>query len=263
MADIRFGSCSEFKYAQDVLDAGFDYFEGGVSEFLMPDKTDEEWNAFLAKAQEAKLTPEACNGFIPGSFRLTGETADHDPALDYAEKACRRADIMSVKFIVFGSGGARAVPEGFDYSKARAQFIDFCKKLAARIADCKVTVVLEPLNSKECNFLNSVDEGIGFVDEINSPKIQLLADFYHMGVDGEGPESIVKAGKRIMHCHIAETDGRTAPGMKGQDFSPFFDALKKIDYNGRVSCECNWPWGDGEWQPARIKALETLKQAAR
>jgi sugar phosphate isomerase/epimerase len=92
------------------------------------------------------------------------------------------------------------------------------------------------------------------------PHIQLLADFYHMLKEGEGPDTIRKAGARIRHCHIAELDGRKAPGTKGEDLSGFFKALKDIAYDGGVSCECAWPKEDIE--EAWKKALATLRTQA-
>jgi sugar phosphate isomerase/epimerase len=256
---ILFGICSSLDKAEKLKAAGFDFLEGGVSSFLKPDVLDGEFAADLARLKACALPIRSCNGFIPSKFRLTGPEASHDAPLDYAVKACRRADQAGIPLIVFGSGGARKVPDGFDIAKGRAQFIEFCRKLGERIADCKVTIVLEPLNRSETNLLNSVAEGIEYVDAIKYPRIQLLADFYHMMKEDEGPDSIRKAGARLRHCHIAELEGRKSPGTKGEDLSRFFKALSDIGYDGGVSCECGWP-KDAEvgWKTA----LQTMRQQA-
>ena len=62
------------------------------------------------------------------------------------------------------------------------------------------------------------------------------------------------------HCHIAELEGRKAPGTKGEDLSAFFKALKDIAYDGGVSCECTWPKENVE--AAWKKALATLRAQA-
>jgi len=120
--------------------------------------------------------------------------------------------------------------------------------------------VLEPLNKGETNLLNSVTEGIAYVDAIDRPRIQLLADFYHMMKENEGPDAIRKADVRIRHCHIAELEGRKAPGTKGEDLSGYFKALHDIGYTGGVSCECGWPKENVE--DAWKKALATMRQQA-
>lgn len=260
-ANITFGICAGPDKSAKLKEVGFDFIEGGVSGMLKPDKPDDDFAQELAKLKASALPVRSCNGFIPKTFPLTGPSVAHNAALEYAVKACQRADVAGVPFIVLGSGAARKVPEGFDHAQAKAQFIDFCQKLGDRIKDLKVTIVLEPLNKGETNILNSVTEGIDYVDAINRPRIQLLADFYHMMKEDEGPDAIRKAGARIRHCHIAELEGRKAPGTKGEDLSAFFKALRDIGYVGGVSCECGWPKENVE--AAWAKALATMKEQAQ
>lgn len=260
---ILFGLCASPGNAAKLKAIGYDFIEGGVGGSLKPNASDAEYAPELEKIKTCGLPMRSCNGFLPKELRLTGpdEGLRHDEAIQYAVKACKRADQVGLVSIVFGSGGARNAPDGFDIGKAREQFIAFCKKLGPAIADRKVTIVLEPLNKKEANFLTSVAEGIEMTDEIGHPRIQLLADFYHMMREDEGPDSIRKAGSRIRHCHIAELDGRKAPGAKGEDLSRFLKALRDIGYTGGVSCECGWPKEnvDEAWQ----KALDTLRAQSK
>ncbi len=255
---IKIGLCAGLDKAEKLKAIGFDFIEGGVAGTLKPEMPDAEFAPELEKIKAGALPIRSCNGFIPSKFHLTGPETAHDAALDYAVKACQRADAAGIPFIVLGSGGARKVPEGFDLAKGKEQFIAFCQKLGDRIKDCNVTIVLEPLNKGETNLLNSVAEGIDYVDAIGRPRIQLLADFFHMMKEDEGPDSIRKAGKRILHCHIAELEGRKAPGTKGEDLSRFFKALTDIRYSGGVSCECGWPKENVE--EAWGKALVTMRQ---
>ncbi|MFA6632555.1 MAG: sugar phosphate isomerase/epimerase family protein [Kiritimatiellia bacterium] len=257
---ILFGVCAGPDKAERLKAIGYDFIEGGVGGTFKPTMPDAEYEAELAKLKQSALPFRSCNGFIPSTYQLTGPETTHDTALEYAVTACRRADLLGVPCIVFGSGGARKLPDGFDASKGREQFIDFCSKLGDRIQDLKVTIVLEPLNKGETNLLNSVTEGIAYVDAIDRPRIQLLADFYHMMKEDEGPDAIRKAGARIRHCHIAELEGRKAPGTKGEDLSRYFKALHDIGYTGGVSCECGWPKENVE--EAWKKALATMRQQA-
>jgi len=254
---ILFGMCTGPDKAEKLKALGYDFIENGVGALLKPDLPDAEFAPELEKLKACALPLRSCNGFLPGKFRLTGPEAAHDPALDYAVKACQRADAVGISFIVFGSSGARNVPKEFDAAQGKAQFIEFCQKLGDRIKECKVTIVLEPLNKSESNILNTVAEGTEFVDAINRPRIQLLADIYHMLKEKESPDSIRKAGARLRHCHIAELEGRMAPGTQGEDFRGFFKALKDIGYVGGVSCECGWPKENVE--EAWKKALDTLR----
>jgi sugar phosphate isomerase/epimerase len=232
-----------------------------------------------APASEAALAAvaagrSAIKAILDGKDRrlmiITGPCSIHDPkaALDYAERVCRRADEVNLKTIVFGSGGARNVPGDFtaknraDHPKTEdgtAQMTEFCRQLAARIADCKVAVVIEPLRPNESNIVNFVWQGLQMVEDVGSPRIQQLADLFHMMMGREDPESIVKAGDRLKHCHIATKEKRAYPGANDTEaFLPYFSALKRIGYTGGVSCECSWGKKE-EFEKNLDTAIATLK----
>ncbi len=234
------GICTNFKNADMLAAFGYSYVEESVGNFLMPLKSEEEFNAVLQKAQMAALPVKSCNGFIPGNMKSVGPEAVHPAVLEYMETAFRRAQKAGVKYIVFGSGGSRSIPDDYPREDARQQFIGLCSQMAPIAAKYDVVVVLEPLNTKECNFINSVIEGAGIVEDVNHPNFRLLADIYHMKMENEGPESILKFGHLIKHVHIAEKEGRSAPGTHNEDFGPYFEALKKVGYQGMISIECRW-----------------------
>ncbi|MFW5756044.1 MAG: sugar phosphate isomerase/epimerase family protein [Tangfeifania sp.] len=249
------GVCTSVSNADMLAAHGYTFIEESVGRFLMPAKSEEEFNGMLQQAQNAAIPVKACNGFIPGNLKSVGPEAVHKEILEFMEIAFQRAQKAGVEYIVFGSGGSRAVPEGFSKEEALRQFTDLCSNMAPIAAKYDVVVVLEPLNSKECNFINSVTEGGEIVEEVNHPNFRLLADIYHMMMDGEGPESIEKYGHLIHHTHIAEKEGRAAPGTHNEDFTAYFRALKNVGYEGMMSIECRWE--DLETQAP--KAIEAMK----
>lgn len=273
-AKMLFGVCSgDVNDTALFKEIGFDYIEMGVGSALQPDVPDADWAATKAAILAAPLPVRACNCFLPGKFRLTGPEANFAPALDYAEIACRRADEIGCKYIVFGSGGARNVPCVFgpeakclyDIEGGRDQFADFCAQLARRIAACNVTVVIEPLRPGESNIINYVWQGLQVVEEVDSPRLRVLADVYHMLRGRETPESLVKAGDKLRHCHIAASNGRFFPGSgDNAEFVPYFDALRQIGYAGGISCECGWQRPDEKLsrREALAVALDTLRSLA-
>jgi sugar phosphate isomerase/epimerase len=236
------GVCAALGDAAALKAAGADYLEEGVQRFLVPAEPDDVFRPKLAEAGLSPLPVRACNSFLPGSLKSVGPdaAAGRDALLRFARTAFRRAHAAGVRVIVFGSGGSRAVPEGFDRSAAEAQFLDLCRTLADPAAACGVTLALEPLNRGEVNFVNSVAEGMELVRAVDKPAFRLLADLYHMMREDEGPEILEKAGDFLVHCHVAERENRTPPGVKGDDFRPYLRALRRAGYGGRMSIECRW-----------------------
>ncbi|NLX66280.1 MAG: sugar phosphate isomerase/epimerase [Bacteroidales bacterium] len=228
---------------------GYQYVESNVA-YLMPDKSDAEFQEHMDEIKKVEARIISCTGFIPGSLPLIGPEAKHDEALVWVDSALRRAGMVNIPYIVFGSGKARNVPEGFDREEAIAQFISFCKQVAPLAQKYNVTVVIEPLNRAETNLINSLEEGARITEAVGHPNLQLLCDIYHMMREDEPASEIVKYGKYIRHCHIAEREERTSPGTKGDDFRPYFRALKEIGYKGCVSIEGRWKDLPQEIQPA-------------
>ena len=238
----RIGMCSSPENGGLLKEGGGYYIEIAIASFLMPESPDDEFQSNAQKAKTCPLPICTANGFFPGDkIRLVGPEVDYDRIERYTEVAMRRAAEVGVKVAVLGSGAARKVPEGFSREKALEQFTEVCRRVAPIAAKYDVVVVIEPLNSKETNLVNSVLEGLEVVKAVKHPNLQVLADLYHMAVENEGPESIIKAGKHLRHVHIAEKAHRTAPGIEGDDFTPYFRALKKIKYKGSISLECGWP----------------------
>ena len=255
----RIGVCTGISNNGLLAASGFSYVEEGTRSFLVPAEDENAFQAKLALLKESKLPVEACNNFIAGNLKSVGPNAVHDDILKFVETAFRRAQVAGVKTIVFGSGGSRAIPEGFSKDEAKEQFISLCKKMAPLAGKYNVVVSLEPLNKGECNFINSVAEGGEIVKAVKHNNFLLLADLYHMLRENESPEDIIKNGDLLYHTHIAENTGRAAPGTNKEDFTPYFKALKKIGYKGRMSIECNWKNINEQAAPALAEMKRQLK----
>lgn len=234
------GICTDLSNWNILEAAGYSYVEESVQNFLVPLEDESVFNLKLALLKQSKLPVPVLNGFIPGKLKSVGPDAVHDEILKYVEIAFRRAQIVGVKNIVFGSGGSRRIPDGFPREEAREQFISLCRKMAPVAEKYDVIIDLEPLNKGECNILNSVADGGEIVKSVNHKNFMLLADIYHMLRENESPDSIIKSGDLIRHVHIAENKDRAAPGVYNEDFTPYFKALKEIDYKGLLSLECRW-----------------------
>ncbi|MCX6907421.1 MAG: sugar phosphate isomerase/epimerase [Verrucomicrobia bacterium] len=256
---IEFGVCTSLKKAALLKQAGFQFVEENVGSVLVPKLSDDEFEKKLAEIKAAPLPIRSCTGFLPGDLKVVGPEVPMDVLMKHAEIVFRRAEKAGIGRIVFGSGGSRRIPDGFDAAKAREQFTDYCRRIAPMAQAHKVIVVIEALNKGECNFINRVSEALAIADAVNHPGVQVHADIYHMMREDEGPESILKAGAKVKHCHIAEKTKRTAPGVDGDDFRAYFKALKVIGYRGGLSIEGKWK--DDQLAKAFSVLTEQLKTA--
>jgi sugar phosphate isomerase/epimerase len=237
---VTFGAVRPTEEAEALRAAGYDFIEGFVGRLLVPDKPEADFAPLAANLKSLAIPVPVCNSFIPAALKVVGAEANHDAAAAYAETAIRRAGTCGIGIIVFGSGGARRIPDGFDTAQAKQQFIAFAKRIAPAAQKANVLLVLEPLNRKETNFINSLAEGAEIVDAVAHPAFRLHADIYHMMQEDEPPSAITAGGPRIAHVHVAQKGTRHAPMPGGSDFRPYFKALKGIGYQGRIAVEAVW-----------------------
>ena len=234
---MKFGVCTDIQNVSLVKKAGFDYLECTVVS-LMPE-TEHEYEEIVRKYQESPLPIETCNILLPSTLKIVGEAVDQRAIKQYVEKALPRVKQIGADTVVFGSGGARSAPENFPRSKAEQQIVSFLQLIADVAEPLGLTVVIEPLNKKESNMINSVPEAVEFASKVNRKSIQVLADFYHMDEESEQLTNIVDASEWIKHIHVADT-GRLAPGTGTYPYAAFADCLREANYSRRVSIECKW-----------------------
>jgi sugar phosphate isomerase/epimerase len=235
---LPLGVYASYEKAALLKNYGCSYIEESVGGFLIPKNGDIQYAKNLQQLQSDQFPIRSYVILLPGDLKTLGPDANHEAILQRTDLALKRAKECGSKYIVFGSGASRVIPEGFDRDKAKVQHIELSKRMAPLAEKHGVTIALEPLNRGETNFINSLSEGVEIINAVNSPSFQLLCDIYHMLKEDEPADQIVKFGKHIVHCHIAEKQNRTPPGVAGDDFRPYLSALKKIKYKGGLSIEC-------------------------
>ncbi|MFB5662807.1 sugar phosphate isomerase/epimerase family protein [Alteribacillus sp. HJP-4] len=235
---MEFGCCAGIEKAGDLKQAGFDFMECTVLS-LLPEESDEEFSEILIRYQKSNLPVKACNVLLPGDLKVTGENVDWDRLTNYIENAFRRVHQIKAAIVVFGSGVARSYPEGFSKKTAEQQIINFLKMCAEYAEPLGITVVIEPLNKKESNIINSLHEAADIAKKVNNESVKILADFYHMEEEKESLENIIQFSDYIKHIHVADT-GRLAPGTGKYPYSLFMDCIRQAEYTGYISIECKW-----------------------
>lgn len=245
---MRYGNCAYFKDADKIKilkNIGFDYIETGLAS--LNDATETEIAEFVALLGENNIKCEAVNVLFPGGISLTGENADFSKAAEYIAAIFEKTKNIGFKTVVFGSGGARKVPENFPKEKALEQIKKvICDFLIPAAEKYDFTVALEELNRNETNIINTIEEAEDLIAQVNHPRIKLVADLYHIAVeDANGVKKLSGMGDIIAHCHIANPyNNRYYPGVsdseKSKDlYKAFFAALKSSGYDGKISIEGN------------------------
>jgi hydroxypyruvate isomerase len=148
-----------------------------------------------------------------------------------------------------------------DAEEGKRNCIEGYKKMARLAEKHKVSMVLEPLNSRVAEEMmghpgyqgDHIDYCMEIVRAVSSPGLKILFDAYHVQImDGDLIRRIEQYSEFIGHVQIAGNPGRGMPGKDQEINHPaLMRALLKVNYSGYVG---------HEWMP-QGDPLAELKQA--
>jgi len=218
-----------------ALAMGFDYIEASAGEILA--LSAGELDALIELRLDGEFAVRYVNSFVRADLKIC--TADKTLLEQYVYNAVGRIAALGAGVIIFGSGKAREYPASMTHAEGMEKFLDFTKLCARAAGEYGIKIALEPLNRGETNILNSVAEGVRTARELNLPEVVVLADAFHMALEGETAEVVVRNADLISHLHISEAPGRYYPGKNGGEYLiRFARELKKAGFAKDATVEC-------------------------
>lgn len=172
-----------------------------------------------------------------GYYLTTPDDAVRRRTSDYLAELARLCRDLDGSIMVLGSPQQRNLLEGVDHAQAMACAAEAIRAAMPVLADCGVTLALEPLGRGEGDFLNTAELGIELAEMVDHPNCRLHLDVKAMSDEEKAVPDIIRDSREwIAHFH-ANDPNLLGPGMGEVEFDPIFAALKEIDYDGWVSVE--------------------------
>lgn len=232
---MRYGVCFGLGATDNIriaAESGFDYIECGF--YPLARDEDAPRKVWTDAIKSAGIKLEAANCFMPNDLRVTGPgELNYAGMKEYIDKGMYCGSELGLKKIVFGSSGARNIPEGFSYEEGFRQMVYFLGEIVAPIAEkYDITVVTEPLRPGESNMINTVKEGVMLAAVTGSKHISGLADVFHMVKAGDTYDDIRFLKGSIKHAHISNPNGKLGKNrifpldVNEFDYKGFIDALR-------------------------------------
>lgn len=135
-------------------------------------------------------------------------------------------------------GRARGfVGNGQTHEQAEALFIETMENICEKADKKGVTLIVEPVNRYEINFINSLDEGAALVKKLKHKNVGLMPDVFHMNIEDDHiGDSLKRNASLVKYVHFADSN-RLAPGQGHLDFDDVFCGLESAGFNGWASIE--------------------------
>lgn len=179
-------------------------------------------------------------------------------SVDYTYRLAKAASEIECPVLVWGSGRVRSIPPGVPLEEGRKRNLLVLREAAKAGEEFNVRFGIEPLPKNETNFVNTIEEALKLVEEVNSDFLKVTVDVRHMiREEFDAVESLRIAGGNIVHVHLADNNSRV-PGRGIIDFRKLFECFNEIGYGGAMSIEAML----GDDPRGELKfALEVLRKS--
>lgn len=166
-------------------------------------------------------------------------TTDVDRRAAALERLMRAVDLAAAVGASVIVGGIRGCLSGSEreQAKQRDAFHGALSRCATAAASAGVTLLLEPINRYETNFIRTAAEGLAVIETVGDDAIKLLLDSFHMNIEEASPGAAVRsAGERLGYLHLADNN-RRAPGEGHIDFDALLVTAAEVGYRGPAIAE--------------------------
>ena len=117
--------------------------------------------------------------------------------------------------------------------ETRAYLCEQMHELGEYALKHNTTVILEPLNRRECHYMRQVADAAAICRDSKSAGVKCMGDFWHMQEETSDYAAFLAAGPEyLQHVHVASRGTRKMPGEDGvvDNYIDGFRALKERNY---------------------------------
>ena len=144
------------------------------------------------------------------------------------------------RYLVHGSPVQRRTPEGVDRARARAWIAEALAAAARAAQDAGVLYLIEPLPRDETDQVNTLDEAVALVREVDSPALATMLDAKSAALsESEDGAALLRRWLptgMIRHVQLNDRN-RRGPGQGSDRIAPIVAALVDGGYDGDVAIE--------------------------
>ncbi len=222
-----------------VKDLGFDLIE-----ICVEDPATIDTAAIRSRLTSTGLGATVCGAFGPDRDLSSNDPAVRENGVGYVKRCIDIAAELGAASVVgpmYSAVGRTEMVEPAQRVAQRALAATGIRAAADHAAPRGVRLGLEPLNRFETDLINTVDQGLVLLDEIDRPNVGFLLDTFHMNIEEKDvPAAVRKARGRIVEFHACSSD-RGTPGEDHLPWPAIVAALKEAGYEGPVVIEAFTP----------------------
>lgn len=196
--------------------------------------------ALLANGLEAVV----CGAFGPTKDFTHEDVSLHENCFRYIENCFQLCNQLGSSFLAgpmySAVGKARLISmeqRKIEWDRA----VTNLNKVCAIANNYGLSIALEPLNRFESDLVNTAEDVMRLINDINQSNAKVMLDGFHMTIEETNiKEAIKKVGDKLIHVQVSENN-RGIPGSGLTPWSDFKMGLTDINYQGAIVIESFTP----------------------
>jgi len=206
-------------------------------------RTIEFWKADRGDGMDARAIRKLAgdNGLSIVQYAPTApnfsDPAVHPDLLKMVESAIADSKILGcTKFTIVG----HHLVDGMTREAMLAGYTAGLMRIAPMLEAAGITALVEPFNRVNHigHLLNGSTPAVAMIKSVNSPRVKLLWDFYHMQLEeGDLIEKFTAAIAQVDHVQIGDVPGRHEPGTGEVNHANLIRAVRAAGFAGPIGLE--------------------------
>jgi len=185
-----------------------------------------------------------CGAFGPSRDLTHDDPAFHQTCFTYLDACLEIASELGAGFVAgpmySAVGKARLVsPEQRKVEWDLA--VTNLRKVCRRAGVFGLDLAIETLNRFETDLINTAEDLMRLIDDINEPQAKAVLDGFHLNIEEPDLESAIRrVGDKLIHVQVSE-NYRGTPGTGQTNWAAWKRGLEAINYQGTISIESFTP----------------------
>ena len=225
------------KYIRKASAIGYDILEFQAQPLL--EMSDEKLRTLKACAADNGIELTYSMGLDPRYDLASMDESVRLGGVEYMKRILEQIHKMDGQVLSGVNYAGWGIPAGFidDKRPQWEQSLKSMRSILKTAEDYDISYALEVVNRFEGFLLNTAAEALDYVAELDSKKVGILLDTYHMNIEEASMgDAIHSVGDKLIGFHTGENN-RTAPGKGHLDWDEIFGALSDIGYRHRIVSE--------------------------
>lgn len=193
---------------------------------------------------DQELKAIICGAFGPSRDLTHDDPAFHQTCFTYLDACLEIASELGAGFVAgpmySAVGKARLVsPEQRKVEWDLA--VTNLRKVCRRAGVFGLDLAIETLNRFETDLINTAEDLMLLIDDINEPQAKAILDGFHLNIEEPDLESAIRrVGDKLIHVQVSE-NYRGTPGTGQTNWAAWKRGLEAINYQGTISIESFTP----------------------